>query len=127
MVVWAVKASPVIARSGATKQSRRAWSEALDCFAALARTDNAVAKTARLVAALSASPNDLEVPARRLAPVIADVLRRLAAQPGCRLARMSGSGATCFALFDDCRASAVAAKALARQEPGWWVKPTLLR
>ncbi len=101
--------------------------ETLDCFAALARTDNAVAKTARLVAALSASPNDLEVPARRLAPVIADVLRRLAAQPGCRLARMSGSGATCFALFDDCRASAVAAKALARAEPGWWVKPTLLR
>lgn len=40
---------------------------------------------------------------------------------------MSGSGATCFALFDDCRQSAAAGKALARQEPGWWVKPTLLR
>jgi len=80
-----------------------------------------------LLAALSAGANDLEAPARRLAPAIADVLQRLDALPGCRLARMSGSGATCFALFDDCRASAAAAKMLAREEPGWWVKPTLLR
>ena len=80
-----------------------------------------------LLETLAANANDLEAPARRLAPAIADVLQRLEALPGCRLARMSGSGATCFALFDDCRASAAAAKALARAEPGWWVKPTLLR
>jgi 4-diphosphocytidyl-2-C-methyl-D-erythritol kinase len=40
---------------------------------------------------------------------------------------MSGSGATCFALFDDCHASAAAAKALAKDRPGWWVRATLLR
>jgi 4-diphosphocytidyl-2-C-methyl-D-erythritol kinase len=76
---------------------------------------------------LSAGANDLEAPARRLAAVIGDVLADLAALPGCRLARMSGSGATCFALFDDCRASAGAAKALRCEQPEWWIKPTLLR
>jgi 4-diphosphocytidyl-2-C-methyl-D-erythritol kinase len=113
--------------------------ETLDCFAepvlglaegktrGLAKTDNASGTAASLIAALCANPNDLESPARRLAPAIADVLQRLEALPGCRLARMSGSGATCFALFDDCRESAAAAKALARAQPGWWVKPTLLR
>ena len=65
--------------------------------------------------------------AQRIAPVIGEVLERLAALPGCRLARMSGSGATCFAVFDDCVASAAAAKALQRDRPGWWVTPALLR
>lgn len=72
------------------------------------------------------SGNDLAAPARRAAPEIDEVIARLEALPGCRLARMSGSGATCFALFDDRAASAEAAKALARARPGWWVKPTLL-
>ncbi len=102
--------------------------ETLDCFAPLAMTENPTGPAADdLIVALSANPNDLEAPARRLAPAIAGVLQRLASLPGCRLARMSGSGATCFALFDDCRASAAAAKMLARAEPGWWVRPTLLR
>jgi 4-diphosphocytidyl-2-C-methyl-D-erythritol kinase len=82
---------------------------------------------AALIAALSEAGNDLEAPARKVAPMVATVLAELAALPGCRLARMSGSGATCFALFDDCRASAEAGKQLARQQPGWWVKPTVLR
>ncbi len=79
-----------------------------------------------IVEALAAG-NDLEAPARGAAPVIADVLAELSALAGCRLARMSGSGATCFALFDDCRASAAAGKLLARAHPSWWVKPTMLR
>ncbi len=82
---------------------------------------------AALLAALRQAGNDLEAPARRVAPVIDTVLAALRAQPGCRLARMSGSGATCFALFDDCRQSAAAGRALAREQAGWWVKPTLLR
>jgi len=77
--------------------------------------------------ALAASGNDLAVPARHIAPAIDEVLERLAGLPGCRLARMSGSGATCFALFDDCRASAEAARTLAKARPDWWLKPTLLR
>ena len=76
--------------------------------------------------ALAVSGNDLEAPARAVAPVIGEVLALLAALPGCQLARMSGSGATCFALFDDCRASAAAARMLAGRQPGWWIKPTVL-
>jgi 4-diphosphocytidyl-2-C-methyl-D-erythritol kinase len=82
---------------------------------------------AALLAALRQAGNDLEDPARRVAPVIDTVLAALRAQPGCRLARMSGSGATCFALFDDCRQSAAAGRALAREQAGWWVKATVLR
>lgn len=82
--------------------------------------------TAGLIASLAESGNDLEAPARHVAPVIDTVLAALRVLPGCRLARMSGSGATCFALFDDCRASAAAGRALARAEPGWWVKATML-
>ncbi len=86
-----------------------------------------LATAAELRVALAASGNDLEDPACRLVPAIAEVLERLAALPGCRLARMSGSGATCFALFDDCRQSAAAARGLTRARPDWWVKPTVLR
>ena len=80
-----------------------------------------------LLGRLAASGNDLAAPARSVAPAIDAVLERLSGLPGCRLARMSGSGATCFALFDDCGASAVAAKALQRERPGWWIKPTVFR
>jgi len=80
-----------------------------------------------LIATLTEAGNDLEAPAQRVAPVIGDLLATLATAPGCRLARMSGSGATCFALFDDCRASAAVGRALAQAEPDWWIKPTLLR
>ena len=83
--------------------------------------------TAGLIASMAESGNDLEAPARRIAPVIDAVLAALGDQPGCRLARMSGSGATCFALFDDCRQSTAAGRVLARAWPGWWVKATVLR
>ena len=71
--------------------------------------------------------NDLQKPALSLAPVIGETLRALGAHDGCRLARMSGSGATCFALFDDRRASVRAAAALHAMHPGWWIKATTLR
>jgi 4-diphosphocytidyl-2-C-methyl-D-erythritol kinase len=83
--------------------------------------------TAALIASLAESGNDLEASARHVAPVIGTVLAALRALPGCRLARMSGSGATCFALFDDCRQSAAAGRALRQAEPAWWIKATLLR
>jgi 4-diphosphocytidyl-2-C-methyl-D-erythritol kinase len=62
--------------------------------------------------------NDLEPPAIAVCPVIGVVLAALAASPGCLLARMSGSGATCFGLFADATAAEAAARGLAR--PGWW-------
>ena len=68
--------------------------------------------------------NDLEAPARAIAPEIDEVLDVLAGQPGALLARMSGSGATCFALFERPHDCAAAAARLA--QPGWWVCETAL-
>lgn len=62
--------------------------------------------------------NDLEPPAIGLVPAIQDVLRAIEQTGGCLLARMSGSGATCFGLFDNAAQAHVAATRLAR--PGWW-------
>ena len=70
--------------------------------------------------------NDLEGPAIELQPVIADVLAVLRALPGCRLARMSGSGATCFGLFDSTRAATAAGRTLRVGYPAWWVRATVL-
>ncbi|MEC9346907.1 MAG: 4-(cytidine 5'-diphospho)-2-C-methyl-D-erythritol kinase [Pseudomonadota bacterium] len=64
--------------------------------------------------------NDLERSARRICPAVAGVVDALSALPGARLARMSGSGATCFALFDTARAATDAASMLRRDHPGWW-------
>jgi 4-diphosphocytidyl-2-C-methyl-D-erythritol kinase len=66
--------------------------------------------------------NSLAEAAIRLAPVIEDVLAALEAAPGCRLARMTGSGATCFGLFDGEAAATDAAGAL--QRDGWWIQAT---
>lgn len=80
-----------------------------------------------VLAALAPARNDLEAPALTVAPVIARTLDALRAQDGCRLARMSGSGATVFGLFAD-RISAVrAASRIRTANPSWWVRPALLR
>ncbi len=71
--------------------------------------------------------NDMEACARALAPAISDVLDALSAVQGAALVRMSGSGATCFALFDDRSAAVRAARTIGRDHPGWWVKATALR
>lgn len=71
--------------------------------------------------------NDLETPAISLIPDIAIVLDALRARPGVRLVRMSGSGATCFALFDDGHARDAAADDLRAEHPGWWVLTSRLR
>ena len=73
-----------------------------------------------LLARAMAGRNDLEPPARALAPVIGDVVALLQAQPGVMLARMSGSGATCFALFETVAARQAAAATIALAQPGWW-------
>ena len=74
-----------------------------------------------------AGRNDLEAPARTLVPVIGDVLDWLDALPGVTCARMSGSGATCFALFHDPKLCDRAAFAASRDRPGWWHKMSVLR
>lgn len=74
-----------------------------------------------------AARNDLEPPARLLQPVIGEVMMALAAMPGVVLARMSGSGATCFALFRDEATRDEADRSIALTHPDWWRLPTCLR
>ena len=81
---------------------------------------------AALLEFLLAQANDLERPAIALAPVIADVLAVLRNSVGCKVARMSGSGATCFALFASAAAAHRAARALRSKFPNWWIRPTTL-
>ena len=86
-------------------------------FSAVPVLPDAWPDAAALAAGLDALCNDLEAPARSLCPAIATVLGWLRAQPGCLLARMSGSGATCFGLFAE---AGVAAAVAARAPAPWW-------
>ncbi|WP_135467588.1 4-(cytidine 5'-diphospho)-2-C-methyl-D-erythritol kinase [Crenalkalicoccus roseus] len=86
-------------------------------FSAPAALPEGWADAAAMARDLAALGNDLEAPARALCPAVGEVLAALRALPGCLLARMSGSGATCFALFAD----AAAAERAAAELPGaWW-------
>jgi 4-diphosphocytidyl-2-C-methyl-D-erythritol kinase len=64
--------------------------------------------------------NDLEAPARAIAPVIGEALALLLDTGNTRLVRMSGSGATCFALYSDPADRAAAASIIRAARPGWW-------
>jgi 4-diphosphocytidyl-2-C-methyl-D-erythritol kinase len=80
-----------------------------------------------LIATLQADGrNDLEAPAAALTPAVAQTLAAVAAQPLARLTRLSGSGATVFALCDDAAAARTLADALAQAHPTWWVRPCRL-
>lgn len=79
-----------------------------------------------LVRWLASHPNDLAETAIALQPVIADVIAALTSQAGCTHARMSGSGATCFGLFENARYALGAARALKQAHPDWWVRATSL-
>lgn len=98
-------------------------------FKALARAENGpmprevpkLRTAAELAAFVTMQRNDLEAPALTLQPVIGRVKAALSAQAGCMVARMSGSGATCFGLFADPLAASAAARTIRAEEPGWWV------
>jgi 4-diphosphocytidyl-2-C-methyl-D-erythritol kinase len=79
-----------------------------------------------LVGYLKIHANDLTAAAIACAPAIGDVLDALGALPGVRLTRMSGSGSTCFALFDTPEAAKAAADRMAHARPDWWVAATTL-
>lgn len=98
-------------------------------FSALERKDNPpppptperFEDVGALVAWLESTRNDLEAPATQLSPAIADAVAALGASDGCRLARMSGSGATCFGIYEDGEAAMAAADALRAAHPTWWI------
>jgi 4-diphosphocytidyl-2-C-methyl-D-erythritol kinase len=85
------------------------------------------ADAAALARALAPYANDLTAPAVALLPVIGQMLDRLAATADCLIARMSGSGATCFALYASDEAAAAAAAAITAAEPEWWAVATRLK
>lgn len=84
--------------------------------------DQSFADVTSLADALRECRNDLTLPAVTLLPEICDVMDALARADGCLLARMSGSGATCFGLYPDAQMAATAATAIANANPDWWVK-----
>lgn len=95
-------------------------------FAGWDRVDRGAIGEGDALSIAAAGRNDLEPSARALAPTINDVLAMLCAASGVRLARMSGSGATCFALFDDPAARTAAAAVIRTAQPGWWCLETAL-
>lgn len=84
----------------------------------LPRTDGA----RELAMYLDRTINDLAAPAKVLAPVIMQVENAVRATDGCLTARMSGSGATCFGLYESLSAAEAAANAITATHPDWWVK-----
>ncbi len=103
---------------------------AVSTAAVFARWDGvdrgALSETGTTLARAMAGRNDLQPPAEAVAPVIRDVLARLAGCSGVVLARMSGSGATCFALFEDVAGRDSAASLIASAAPGWWCCSTTI-
>ena len=77
--------------------------------------------------ALRSSINDLEAPAIGIAPLVRRVLKAIANEADCQLARMSGSGATCFGLFRDSDALMRAASSLRSNHPEWWITTSTCR
>ena len=96
-------------------------------FAGWDRVDRGALNGTSLEALRDGGRNDLEAPALAIAPVIGDVLAILGAQEDLLMTRMSGSGATCFALFRSDRALAAAAQVVRQAQPGWWVMETRIR
>ena len=84
------------------------------------------AKTGPLIELLKRQDNDLTVAATACAPAVGEVLAALHAAPGSVLARMSGSGATCFALFGSHEEAVAAAQRLKRERATWWVQATMI-
>ncbi len=111
----------VLVNPGAALATKEVFAARQGPFGQTARFTAAPADAAALAGVLAARANDLEAPARRLLPAVDDVRAALAAEDGCLLARMSGSGATCFGLFAAETEAAAAAARLSRHAPEWWV------
>ena len=113
----------VLVNPGAAVSTPAVFKARYGDFSAPVDWPGAMTEAADVIAALSATVNDLETPAKSVAPIIADALAALEAQPDIRLARMSGSGATCFGIFASMDAAEVAAETISGQNPDWWVRP----
>ncbi|PQO21982.1 4-(cytidine 5'-diphospho)-2-C-methyl-D-erythritol kinase, partial [Rhodobacteraceae bacterium WD3A24] len=116
--IWLVLANPGVAVPTARVFGALPHSDGASMPAELPDWEDAAA----LATWLRGQRNDLETPARGLFPAIGAALGALSGQEGCLIARMSGSGATCFGLFADPPAAMAAAETIARDAPAWWVR-----
>ena len=113
--------SLVLANPGVAVPTPSVFAKRRGGFSAPFRFFQPPANAAALAELLGEAGNDLARAAESLAPEIADVLAALSAQPGALLCRMSGSGATCFAMFAEQAEAEAARAALAAAQPRWWV------
>ena len=79
-----------------------------------------------LLSEMQSHGNDLQEICIRIMPVVDVVLAALRHSEGCRLARLSGAGPSCFGLFGSHQAATAAAEALAQAHPQWWVRAVTL-
>ena len=119
--VWLVLVNPGVALSTSKVFAARGGG-----FSADGRFAYPPGNAGELAALLSARRNDLTEAATGLEPAVGEALDALAAAPEALLARMTGSGATCFGLFADVDTATQAALALGRAHPDWWIKPATL-
>lgn len=80
-----------------------------------------------MVALLATRRNDLGLAAKTVSPVIGEVVGAIDATQGCRLARLSGSGGTCFGLYENADTAHRAAVKIADAHPDWWIAATVFR
>lgn len=114
----------LLVNPGVQLSTKSVFEARLGGFSPEARFSKAPGDVRALADLLEERTNDLTDPAIRLSPVIEEVLAAIDAAPGCRLARMSGSGATCFGLFDDAETAVRAKDQLQREN--WWCGVTRL-
>jgi 4-diphosphocytidyl-2-C-methyl-D-erythritol kinase len=111
----------VLVNPGVSLATSAVFKARAGAFSEPARFEILPADAAALARLLEARRNDLAAPAIALVPEVAPVLRALEAERGALIARMSGSGAPCFALFADADAAEAAARHFSTANPGWWV------
>ena len=105
-----------------TPEVFRAFKDGHHAFSPLARLTHGPTQPDELIAELRHRTNDLYAPACRLMPEIADIIDVLQAGDQCQLARMSGSGATCFGLYADAVQAQKEAQLLSEKHAHWWVQ-----
>lgn len=104
----------------------KAWGGLTDSFSKPAPFDYTPEDARELASILMSRRNDLTSAAKQLAPEIDDVLMALRRCDGALMTRMSGSGATCFALFTNSNEATEAVSNLAKDHPDWWIQPGTL-
>ncbi len=116
----------VLANPGVVLSTAEVFARRRGAFSTPSRFFEPPRDTRDLAEILAARRNDLTVTAVRLVPAVAEVEAALASSPGCLLARMSGSGPTCFGLYPDAPAARHARAWLTARAPSWWILATAI-